>query len=469
MKIPTIHELGIPHTITTKRKPYNLCAFTQKTCKRIPMMRKLGYPVKLYSCESSDIEVDELIEVVSLSDMKKTFGDKDFSQQEFEFENADDLHAKFYENTTKSLLKHLKKGDLIYCSWGMGHKPVIDELIKEVNPNDYYIVEPGIGYPRSFADYRVYESHARLNIDIGLFENARNISEELNIPDLENHFEIRHYTQPRFEDAVIPVYFDPDEFEVADTKSDYYLFIGRITQSKGLEEAVNLAEVMGKKLLVCGQGDFAENMGFDPPQHVETLGGVGIDERKVLLRDAELVICYTYFPEPGCNVHIEALASDTPIITSNKGIFPETVPQGVVGFRCQSFRQMVTAARHIHLIPRGVCRKWALNNFSCDRVSLIYHYYHEHIQSLKEKGYWHYNKGDDISDLDWLVRPYAAEQLESYMAKVIDSNATKRLIEDQVHSEFGDQIKAMLKKSKDPVETVESLRGLLDENQPSSE
>ena len=461
MILPTIHEVGIPHTECTKRKPNNLCAFTQKTVKRIPMMRKLGYPVKLYSCEGSDVEVDELIEVINRSDLKKAFGDKDFSQVEFEFDNADELHAKFYQNTSKALIKNLRKGDIIYCSWGMGHKPIIDEIIKEVNPDDYYIVEPGIGYPRSFAPYRVYESHARLNIDIGLLENARNVAEELNMPDIENHFEIRHYTDPRFKDAVIPVYFDPEEFEVTDNKSDYYLFIGRLTKSKGLEEAVNLADVMGKKLLVCGQGDFKENMGFDPPPHVEILGGVGIEERKVLLRDAELVICYTYFPEPGCNVHIEALASDTPIITSNRGIFPETVPQGVIGFRCQSFRQMVLAARHIHLIPRGVCRKWAMNNFSCDRVSLIYHYYHEHIRSLSEKGYWYYSKGDDISDLDWLVRPYAAEQLESYMAKVIESNSTKRLIETQVSNEVGDKIKGMIAKSDDPVQVIESLQTLL--------
>ena len=448
MLIPTIHELGIPHTITTKEPPFNLCAFTQKTVKRIPMMRRLSYPVVLYSAEGSDVEVDELVEVLKKDDLQKAFGDTDFMSSEFDVSEKPDLHPKFYENTARELQKRLKKGDIIYCSWGTGHAPIFDELQKHVNIDDYYFVEPGIGYPRTFAPYRVYESHARLNIDIGLLENARNVLESGICPDVHQFFEVRHYTDPRWQDAVIPVYFDPDEFEVTDDKEDYYLFIGRLTRSKGLEEAVNLADVMGKKLLVCGQGDFNEAMGYDPPPHVEILGSVDIETRKILMRDAELVICYTYFPEPGCNVHIEALASDTPVITSNRGIFPETVPQGLVGWRCQSFREMVLAARHLHLIPRGVCRKWAMNNFSQDRVSLMFHYYHEHIYSLKAD-YWAHDKSDDISDLGFYARPYSAEQLEVYQAKVLKSQATKKLVAEQVSSEIGEQIRKMVKESED--------------------
>lgn len=459
MLVPTIYELGIPHTQTTKRAPYNLCAFTQKTCKRIPMLRKLGYPVVLLSAEGSDIDCEELVEVVSEGDLQKAFAGKDFMKEEFDISHHEDLHSKFYENSVKALQKRLKKGDVVYCSWGSGHQLIIDELSKHVNVDDYYIVEPGIGYPISFAPYRVYESYARLNIDVGLFERTRNVMDIH--PEIDQHFEARHYTQPQFQDAVIPVYFDPDEFEVADTKSDYYLFVGRLTRSKGLEEAVNLAHVMGKRLLVCGQGDFREALGYDPPPHVEILGSVDIATRKILMRDAELVICYTYFPEPGCNVHVEALASDTPVITSNRGIFPETVHQGVVGFRCQSFRQMVVAAKHLHLIPRGVCREYALNNFSCDRVSLQFHYYHEHIRHLKTQNYWHYDDTDTIADLEWLVRPYPAESISQYMQKVIKSHTTQRLIVDQVKGEFAEDIQKMIATADDPQAAVAAIQNLL--------
>ena len=188
---------------------------------------------------------------------------------------------------------------------------------------------------------------------------------------------------------------------------------------------------MGKKLIACGQAtpeEFEKIIGQQIPPYVEFLGAVDIEMRKILYRDAELVCMFTYYPEPGGNVFFEAIASGTPVITSNRGIFPEVNHQGITGWRCKSFRNIVTAAENIHLIDNEVCREYAINNFSCDRVSLIYDAYFQHITRLREDGYWHFEKGVSVAELDWLIRPYTAEQTAEYTETVVKRMQEKRKI-----------------------------------------
>jgi glycosyltransferase involved in cell wall biosynthesis len=55
-------------------------------------------------------------------------------------------------------------------------------------------------------------------------------------------------------DCVIPNYFDLDDFTVNLEPEDYCLFVGRMIKRKGLQIALEAAEMAGVKLLLCGQG-----------------------------------------------------------------------------------------------------------------------------------------------------------------------------------------------------------------------
>ena len=426
-----LHLLGIPHTITSRQAPWNCCAFTQKVIKFTEMMSKLGWEIILYSNEKSDDLGCKLVPVTSEKDFRSTYPDEDFTKEQFKF-GYGAMHDNFHANTPKALAKRVSAGDVILASWGTGHMKVVNTLLDEVNSDlgsNLYIVEPFIGYPTTFSPFRVYESYSRLNTDIGALNRSFDIKYTEGVD--HGNYEARHYTDPRHEDFVIPPYFDPAEFEVKYDKEDYYLFIGRITESKGLKEAVKLAEIMGKKLIACGQAtpeEFEKIIGQQIPPYVEFLGAVDIEMRKILYRDAELVCMFTYYPEPGGNVFFEAIASGTPVITSNRGIFPEVNHQGITGWRCKSFRNIVTAAENIHLIDNEVCREYAINNFSCDRVSLIYDAYFQHITRLREDGYWHFEKGVSVAELDWLIRPYTAEQTAEYTETVVKRMQEKRKI-----------------------------------------
>lgn len=426
-----LHLLGIPHTITSRQPPWNCCAFTQKVIKFTEMMSKLGWEIILYSNEKSDELDAELVPVTYEKDFRSTYPNEDFMKEQFKF-GYGPMHENFHANTPKALGERVKSGDIILATWGSGHIQVLNSLydmIGEQRYNEVYIVEPFVGYPSTFSPFRVYESYSRLNSDIGALNRSYEIRHDAGIE--HSGFEARHYTDPRHEDFVIPPYFDPYEFEYKFDKKDYYLFIGRITESKGLKEAIRLAEVMGKKLIACGQAtpeEFQNVIGGPIPPHVEFLGAVDIEMRKNLYSDAELVCMFTYYPEPGGNVFFEAIASGTPVITSNRGIFPEVNHQGITGWRCKSFRNIVTAAENIHLIDNETCRKYAINNFSCDRVALIYDAYFQHITRLSEDGYWHFEKGLPVAELDWLIRPYSAEEISDYTDSVVKRMQEKRKI-----------------------------------------
>ena len=60
--------------------------------------------------------------------------------------------------------------------------------------------------------------------------------------------------KPRWYDRVIPNYFDEKDFTPSSIKDDYFLFLGRICEDKGLHIAIQACRHLNKRLVVAGQG-----------------------------------------------------------------------------------------------------------------------------------------------------------------------------------------------------------------------
>lgn len=370
------HIPGLPHLPTSKL--YSSCAYTQKVIKLCKMLVGRGHTVYFYGIEGSNPVCTENITVVPEEFYKKYYN-YNWQKEFFKFDTKDEVHQLFYKNCISEIKKRMQPRDFLLCAWGWGHQPIAAEL-----PDDFLVVESGIGYSSTFAKYRVFESYAWMH---WMYGNNK----------IDNG---------SFYDCVIPNFFDPEDFEFRAEKEDYFLYLGRIIKRKGVDIAYQVSKELGAKLIVAGQGslcDLDECIDIRG-DHVEYIGSVNFQQRKELMSRCKLCVVGTYYIGPFEGVSIEAALSGTPVITTDWGAFSENVLHGITGYRCRTFEQFCWAAKNIHNIKPENCRKWAIENFSCDRIVLMYEEYFNMLQDLFKNGW--YEKHPERKEMDWLTRYY---------------------------------------------------------------
>ena len=364
------HALALPHTVTTKE--YCACAFTQKVFKLCSMLIKRGHTVIHYGHEDSTVECDENVPVTNNAVLEKAYGTYDWKKTFFKHSSDDYAHQTFYRNAIVEVGKRKQPGDFLLMFWAQ-------HCVSQAHP-ELIAIEPGIGcFNKTIGSFNVFESYAVMHTVYGIMENK----------------------SPSWYDCVIPNYFDPADFEYRETKGDYFLFMGRIIPTKGLIIAVDIARKTGTKLIVAGQGSYEQVMGGPPPPFVEFIGYADVEKRRELLAGAKALIQATYYSEPFGGCVIEANMSGTPVITSDWGAFSETVVHGTTGYRCRTMDQFIWAAKHIGELSPAACRKWAMDNYSGDRVILKYEEYFQMLTDVKAGGGF-YHEREDRANLDWL-------------------------------------------------------------------
>ncbi len=373
-----IHIIAIPHTTATTE--FSTCAFTQKARTLSAMMHRRGHEVFFYGVEGSDPECSEMVQIMDRKRFESIFnhpGDR-FYDIGYDGEKGG-YHRDFNSNARAELKKRLpsekKWTDIICCPWGCGSFPAVAEFV-----NRQFVVESGIGYEHTFAKYRVFESYAWLHFHLGKEGKAGGNC---------------------WNDAVIPNAFDVQMFDfVGDSKrGENFLFMGRLIEQKGVCLAMEIAKAVGRKITIVGQGNPKPFLVHNP--HAEYHPPVGPKERSRLMGEAAAFICPTYYVEPFGGVAVEAQMCGTPAITTDWGAFPETVIHGVTGYRCRTFEQFVWAAKNIDKIKRRMCRDWAADNFSLERVGLMYEEYFQQVLNYAGKGFYEPNeKRNSMSFLD---------------------------------------------------------------------
>ncbi len=151
-----------------------------------------------------------------------------------------------------------------------------------------------------------------------------------------------------------------DDFTYSERKENYFVFLAKVSwKVKNVDFAIKLAKAMGFKLIVAGgwRLSFRRNIKF--------VGEVDDKEKAELLAGAKALIFPTNWEEPFGLVTIEALASGTPVITTNKGAMPEVVTPDV-GFRCNTFEEFKEAINRIDEISPRKCRERVEENFTAE-------------------------------------------------------------------------------------------------------
>lgn len=351
------HILGLPHTVSNK--DYVACAYTQKVVKFAKMMKGRGHHIIHYGHEDSNLEADELVTVTTNRDLEIAYGSYDWRKNFFKFDTSDHAYQTFYKNAIREVELRKQKNDFILPFWGAGVRPVCD-----AHP-DLICVEPGIGYADGhWANWKVFESYAIYHAYCGL----KNVG---------------MCNQSAY-DVVIPNYFDLDEFQYQDKKDDYFLYLGRVYDGKGVHIAIQACERAGVRLVIAGQKDDSYNL----PGWVEYVGYADVNKRKQLMVGARASFLPSQYVEPFGGVQIENLLCGTPTITSDWGAFAENNIHGVTGFRCRTMGDYLNAIKNIDIINPKNCRQWG-ENFSLDKIAPVYEKYFQDVWNVYNGRGWY--------------------------------------------------------------------------------
>jgi glycosyltransferase involved in cell wall biosynthesis len=374
---PVLHVLGLAHTQTSKE--YNACAYTSKTLKFCGMLKRLGYEVIHYGAEGSNPDATENVEVLSTLTQRRCYGDYDWKKEQFRHDPKDLAYQTFNKYAIVEINKRKGPRDILCITMGNYQKPIADGV-------QLTTVETGIGYTGIFCDKRIFESYAWLNYILGvLYPNSGGVVGPFNY------------------DCVIPNFFEPSDFEFRDHKDDYYLFMGRLMPNKGVHIAFQTCERIGAKLKIAGQGtiETIKSLGLDPAK-VEFVGYADTKMRSELMSHAKAIFVPTLYLGPFEGVAIEANFSGTPSICTPFGVFAETIQHGKTGFRCHTMDDFVFAAKHVDELDPYYIHDYAVNNYSVDRVGLMYDEYFTKVQDLWYAGW--YEIHPERTQLDWLKR-----------------------------------------------------------------
>lgn len=347
------HVCALPHTHTTK--DYLTCAYTAKVINFCRMMMDRGHEVFLYGGEYNEAPCTEHIVVVSEYQRALHVGSKHYTEAPF------DSELPFWQSanrfTANAINARKQKEDFLCIIAGVAQQPIhaaVPDLID---------VEFGIGYGGVYSRHRVFESYAWMHMVYGAQSNGN-----------------PHTSDGHYYDDVIPGYLDPAMFPFSAEKDDYYLYIGRLVGRKGFQIAVDACKVLGTRLVVCGPGT--------PPDGVDYRGVVGPEERGLLMSRAKAVFVPTQYIEPFANVHIEAMTCGTPVITTDWGVFTETVVNGFNGYRCRMMRQFIEAALRVDDLDYEAIRDHTISRYSLDVVGKRYEDYFKRLLTLWTDGWY---------------------------------------------------------------------------------
>jgi glycosyltransferase involved in cell wall biosynthesis len=348
------HVVSLPHTHTTDA--FSACAFTEKVRKFCIMMRELcGHTVYLYAGAENEAPCDEHVPCLSEPERLAAVGDKHYCLASFD--SALPHWQVFNARAVAAIAQRAQPRDFICLIGGWSNKPIADAL-----PN-MLTVEFGIGYPGTFAKYRVFESYAWMHTLYGAQTKGGAAAAD-----------------GQWYDTVIPGYFERERFPFASQKQDYCCFVGRLIERKGYQIAVDVCKAMGMRLLIAGQGE--------PPDYGEYLGVIGPQERGELMANARACFVPTIYVEPFGNVAVEAMACGTPVITTDWGAFTETVIHGMTGFRCRTFKQFIDAVEAAPTLDPFRIREHAMANYSLEAIAPKYNDYFQRLQTLWDKGWY---------------------------------------------------------------------------------
>lgn len=168
---------------------------------------------------------------------------------------------------------------------------------------------------------------------------------------------------------------DVDRHPYRADKEDFLLFIGRMNPDKGAHIAAEVANRLGRRLVIAGKmAEPAEKAYFESEvqplltDEVEYVGGADEAMKLDLYSRAAATLMPIQWAEPFGLVMVESLACGTPVVALRNGSVPEIVDHGVTGFVADDIDSFADAVGRVGTIDPAACRRAAETRFSTDAM-----------------------------------------------------------------------------------------------------
>ena len=312
---------------------------------------ELGHEVTTFACEGSEVQ-GELVSVIS-QPMHELVGGFSWSGiQPYEF-------LSYFE-----LGKRLKDFDIIHNH--MGFHPIalapylsismVTTLHSSLPPDFPYLADAFREYPF-----------------VSISDAQRKLSPNLNyVATVYHGIDVKSF-KPNFEKP----------------KDDHFVFLGTLSENKGIDIAVQSANKMGARLTIAGEireedKSFLgkEVLSYIDGERIKFIGEIGHAEKVRLLSSASALLFPSRWNEAFGLVIIEALACGTPVVALNNGAVSEVLKDGKTGFIVEDELSFGEAMKKVSEISRQVCRVDAEKHFD---ISVMAKNYEEVYKSLIEK------------------------------------------------------------------------------------
>jgi glycosyltransferase involved in cell wall biosynthesis len=170
-----------------------------------------------------------------------------------------------------------------------------------------------------------------------------------------------------------------DHFSLVEKPRGYLAFLGRVSQEKRLDTAINIAIRSGIPLEIAAKVDRDDKDYFhariepllDNPL-IKFHGEIEEARKQEFLGNALALLFPVDWPEPFGLVMIEAMACGTPVIARSCGSVPEVMRQGVSGYVVDDEDEAVAAVGRIASLDRAACRAYFEERFTAGRMASDY-------------------------------------------------------------------------------------------------
>ncbi|MGV8979518.1 MAG: glycosyltransferase family 4 protein [Cellulomonas sp.] len=163
---------------------------------------------------------------------------------------------------------------------------------------------------------------------------------------------------------------DVSSFPFRADNDGYVLWLGRFSNEKGPQLAIDAARAAGSPIVLAGKLNEPDEREFFAREitprlwaGAEYVGEADARTKRELLSGARALVFPIQWEEPFGMVMVEAMACGTPVVALRRGSVPEVVLDGVTGLVVDTYDELVEAIDAVSGIDPAACRSRAEEYF----------------------------------------------------------------------------------------------------------